>query len=72
MQFVMPLPEEWKSKAVCFDLQTMTIVIIRRVVETKLLITLLRAVRIHIVHIWRCYKIIIKIKREKSLAVLKY
>ena len=56
MQFVMPLSKEWKSKAVCFDLQTVTIIVIWRVVETKLAVTLLSAVRIHVILIWSCYK----------------
>ena len=49
IQFVMPVPEEWKSKVVCFEFQAVSIVVISRVAETELAVTLIPAVRDHVV-----------------------
>ena len=48
-QFVMPVPEEWKSKAVCFEFQAVSVIVILRVAETELAVTLILAVTVHVV-----------------------
>ena len=44
----MPLTEEWKSKAIYFKFQAVAIVVIVGVAKTKLAITVVRTIGIHV------------------------
>ena len=44
----MPLAEEWKSKAIYFEFQAVAIVVIVGVAKTKLAITVVRTIGIHV------------------------
>ena len=44
----MPLAEEWKSKAIYFEFQTVAIVVIVGVAKTKLAITVVGTIGVHV------------------------
>lgn len=57
MQLIMPLGEERKSSPIRVEPQAVVGGEVRRVFKTEFLIILLRAVWIHIVFKWSCYKL---------------
>ena len=49
----MPLAEEWKSKAIYFEFQAVAIVVIVGVAKTKLAITVVQTIGIHVALDWK-------------------
>ena len=69
IQLVMPLREEWKSSPIRVDPQAVTRIEVWRVFKTKLVITLLRTVWIHIVLIRSSFNEMKKIKSNNLYIV---